>query len=140
MIQEFQGKYRFLSNFWPAIVFLDGEEYATVEHAYQAAKCSDPAYRALVRMARTPGDAKRLGRRAAKDVKWEARKIMVMRDLVRQKFRSPALRTLLQATGDERLVEGNRWHDRFWGHCLCGTCPPGQNHLGRILEQVRAEL
>lgn len=37
-IKGFFGEYRFLSNFWPAKVFLDGEEYPSVENAYQAAK------------------------------------------------------------------------------------------------------
>lgn len=42
MIDRFDGtKYRFLSNFWPAIVFYDGLEYPTTEHAYQAAKTLD---------------------------------------------------------------------------------------------------
>ena len=40
-IGEFQGRYRFLSNFWPATVEFEGMTYPTVEHAYQSAKTLD---------------------------------------------------------------------------------------------------
>ena len=47
----------------------------------------------------------------------------------------------LLATGDEEVVEGNTWHDRYWGRCKCvkheGEC---LNWLGRILMRVRADL
>ena len=37
-IGEFDGKFRFLSNFYPSPIFYDGILYPTVEHAFQAAK------------------------------------------------------------------------------------------------------
>lgn len=42
------------------------------------------------------------------------------------------------ATGGEDLVEGNRWNDKFWGVCL--KTGRGENWLGKLLMQVRAEL
>jgi len=33
-------------------------------------------------------------------------------------------------------VERNYWRDTFWGFCGCR----GENHLGRILMDLRAEL
>jgi predicted NAD-dependent protein-ADP-ribosyltransferase YbiA (DUF1768 family) len=42
----------------------------------------------------------------------------------------------LDATGDRKLVEGNYWHDTFWGVCN-GV---GENYLGEILMHVRQEL
>jgi predicted NAD-dependent protein-ADP-ribosyltransferase YbiA (DUF1768 family) len=60
-----------------------------------------------------------------------------METLVREKFtRHAPLAELLVATGDLDLVERNRWRDTFWGVCN-GI---GENHLGRILMIVRAEL
>lgn len=61
-----------------------------------------------------------------------------MSGLVRQKFnhRYPELRTKLLSTGDLEIIEGNHWGDTFWGVCN-GT---GENHLGRILMQVREDL
>ena len=65
----------------------------------------------------------------------------ILRDLLRVKFADPDLRTQLLATGDEELVEGNRWHDRYWGRCYCDKCGgTGQNALGTLLMQIRDEL
>jgi ribA/ribD-fused uncharacterized protein len=137
MIDRFDGTFRFLSNFWPARVFLDGEEYPTIEHAYQAAKTLDLEERPLVRLAATPGRAKRLGQRLTLREDWEAVKLVVMLDLLRQKFARHSLTVALLATGEMELVEGNAWGDTFWG---VDTHKGGANHLGRLLMQVRAEL
>lgn len=40
------------------------------------------------------------------------------------------------ATGNEMLVEGNNWHDKFWG--VCGG--EGENHLGKMLMHIRERL
>ena len=40
-IEHFAYEWAFLSNFYPAVVELDGARYASVEHAYQAAKVLD---------------------------------------------------------------------------------------------------
>jgi len=64
-----------------------------------------------------------------------------MLDMLRQKFtRQTELGQLLMATGDAELIEGNTWNDRFWGAVLKDEHWIGQNHLGRLLMQVRAEL
>jgi len=37
------------------------------------------------------------------------------------------------------FVQG--WHDKFWGICICTKCAnKGENHLGKILMEVREEL
>jgi hypothetical protein len=136
-IESFNGDHRFLSNFWPARVVLDGVEYPTVEHAYQAAKTVDPAERRTIADLPTPGQAKRAGKQVTMRADWDEVKIDLMRDLVRQKFRHPELAGQLLATGEARLIEGNRWGDRFWGQSPVGN---GENHLGRILMEVRREL
>lgn len=127
------------SNFSPASVVFDGVEYPTVEHAYQAAKTTDVGDRLWVRAAERPGDAKRRGRRVILRSDWDAVKIEVMRDLLRQKFAVPERRAALMETGDEPLVEGNTWHDEFWGVCSCPQHGQGQNWLGRLLMEIRAE-
>jgi len=145
----FRGRLEFCSNFyWPCPVSLDGQAYDSVEHAYQAAKFLEPGTRLLFGDGSgiTPGEAKRLARRLTaqghlrKD--WEQVSLGVMEDLVRQKFSLyPPLREMLLATGDEELVEGNYWHDNFWGACSCPRCGGREkhNHLGRILMKVRGE-
>ena len=51
-IDSFHGVYRFLSNFWPAQVALDGIVYPTVEHAYVAAKTIDTIVRMEIKNSR----------------------------------------------------------------------------------------
>ena len=134
MITSFSGSNRFLSNFWPCQVVLDDELYASVEHAYVAAKTLDLDLRHRIREYPTAGQVKRLGRQLTLRSDWESVKLDVMEELVSQKFTDPTLRALLLETGDAELVEGNHWGDVFWGVCK-GV---GQNHLGKILMKVRA--
>ena len=81
-----QDKYDFLSNFYPSVVEMDGLEYPTVEHAYQAAKTSDIEQRKRIRDYGKPGEAKRAGRRIKRPSNWFDYNLQVMEDLVRQKF------------------------------------------------------
>jgi len=136
-IGRFQGEYRFLSNFWPARVNYGGIDFPTVEHAYQAAKTDDQKARLEIAKARTPGVAKRLGKRVTMRHNWDSIKLKVMSVLVTQKFTSnPLLKKLLLDTGDAELIEGNDWNDTFWGICR----GKGSNHLGKILMSVRESL
>ena len=62
VIQEFVGEYKFLSNFYPSPIVIDGKMYPTVEHAYQAAKAIHECEREFIRCASSPGEAKKFGR------------------------------------------------------------------------------
>ena len=139
-ITSFRGDHRFLSNFWPATVTLDGMVFRSTEHAYQAAKTTDMAERAKFQAAKTPGAAKRLGRRVKLRPDWEGVKEAVMLDLNRQKFSDPELARRLLDTGDAELIEGNTWGDRIWGMTFENGKWVGRNLLGRILMRVREEL
>jgi len=134
-ITRFRGDFGFLSNFYEASIWVDGERYPSVEHAYQAAKAVDPVSRKMIREAARPGDAKKLGKCVQLSADWDARKVSVMRKLVTEKFKNPLLRSLLLATEDAELVEGNTWNDTTWGICR----GKGQNLLGKILMDVRDE-
>lgn len=135
-IDSFSGPYRWLSNFHPSDVVLDGVTFPTVEYAFQAAKTLDPRMRRVIAAAPTPGQAKKLGRQVSLRVDWETTKQEVMLELLRQKFGREELKDLLLATGEDELVEGNWRGDRYWGVCA----GHGANHLGRLLMQVRTEL
>jgi len=142
-IDDFRGDYHFLSNFAPARVTLDGVQFPTVEHAYQAAKTMEQQERQQILGASTPGLARKMGRKLSQRPDWPEIKVRVMQDLVAQKFNGHSdLVKLLLATGDAELVEGNSWHDNFWGDCCCPRCAEltGQNWLGRILMDVRERL
>ncbi len=135
IIQEFKGKYRFLSNFWPASVKLDNTIYPSVEHAYQAAKTLDGEEREGICRARTPGRAKREGRKVKIRGDWGSMKVKVMENLLRQKFATGELRSLLMQTAGRTLIEGNNWGDTFWGICK----GRGRNVLGCLLMKIRDE-
>lgn len=134
-IEEFKGKYSFLSNFHRCHVFMDNKWYPSVENAYQAAKTYSMSERVVFETC-TSGKAKKLGRKLKLRSDWEQAKIPIMLNLLRSKFQDKELCRLLLATGNEELIEGNWWHDYFWGVCL-GV---GENWLGKLLMQVRREL
>ncbi|MHC1767358.1 MAG: NADAR family protein [Verrucomicrobiia bacterium] len=146
MIDKFKGEYGWLSNFWPAPVRLDGIEFPTVEHAYQAGKVLSHEIRERIRTLPTPADAKRFGKRLGKSIPYrpawsETFKVALMRYLLWQKFTRPDLRQRLLLTGHEELVEGGHWHDCFFGCCRCSKCGgKGMNWLGILLMEIRAEL
>lgn len=139
-ITAFKDEYRFLSNFWECPVRICFPEigecvvFASSEHAFQAAKCPS---RAKEFLGLTPGQAKRLGRSVELRDDWEDVKDDVMYEVVLSKFAQNAvLRDKLLSTGDEELIEGNNWGDRYWGQ-VNGV---GKNMLGKTLMRVREEL
>lgn len=139
-IDSFKGeRYGFLSNFYPARIMHGGRLYATSEHLFQAMKTHDDAWRERVRNAKTPAMAKRLGRQAPKRPEWDHVKDQVMYMVVMAKFeQNPELAQRLHATGQAELIEGNTWHDEYWG--VDRQTNQGQNKLGRILMDVRSRL
>ena len=137
-IDGFHGAYRFLSNFYEAPVAYNGLAYSNNEAAFQAQKAMDPEVRKKI-AAMGPSEAKRAGRRVALRPDWERVKDQLMLDIVREKFaQNPDLAEKLLATGDAELVEGNTWHDRYWG--VDAATGEGRNQLGKTLMQVRDEL
>ena len=136
-IRGFNGPYRFLSNFWPCIVYLDEKAYPSLEHAYQAAKTLDEDERSWVRASAVAGLAKQKGQRVTVRGDWDRIKRRVMFKLVKDKFtRDESLKEKLLKTGNASLVEDNTWGDTYWGVCN----GKGKNHLGKILMRVRNQL
>ena len=127
------------SNFARYPITLGGEHWPTSEHYFQAQKFADAAYRQLIRGAKTPMIAARLGRDRSQKLRrdWESVRVAVMREAVRAKFAQHSdLATLLLSTGEAKLVERTA-NDDYWGDGGDGS---GQNWLGRVLMEVRAEL
>lgn len=137
-VLEFQGEHRWLSNFAPVTIRLHDGDYPSVEHAYQAEKTMNDSAREEIRRAKTPEDAKRLGRHVPVRRDWEFVKVDVMRHLLSQKFCVEPYRSKLVATGTVLLIEGNRWGDTFWGVQQQSGC--GLNMLGKLIMDIRAEL
>lgn len=140
-INMFRGRWAFLSNFSYVAHGVYG--YPTNEHFFMAMKSKDPEYRALVKVAPTPGNAKKMGSQVQLREDWEEIKDEVMLAGLRVKFwPTTLLAALLLGTDDLVLKEGNWWHDQYWGDCSCPTHKntPGENKLGILLMQVREEL
>jgi ribA/ribD-fused uncharacterized protein len=142
MITSFREKYDFLSNFYPAKIMYDSVFYPCSENAFQAAKTLDPTEKQQFTYL-APGKAKKAGGQLNLRPNWEDIKVDIMLEIVRAKFTQNAeLKKRLLNTADEELIEGNTWHDNFWGVCECPECGgmKGKNTLGKILMQVRKEL
>jgi ribA/ribD-fused uncharacterized protein len=142
MINKFRDKYDFLSNFYPTKLNYEGVFYPCAENAFQAAKTLDPTEKQQFTYL-APGKAKKAGGQLNLRHDWEDVKVDIMLEIVRAKFTQNALlHTWLLKTGEEGLIEGNDWHDNFWGICECVNCggKMGKNTLGKILMQVRDEL
>lgn len=141
MIDNFEGKNAFLSNFHPQAVEYEGITYPSSEHAYQAAKTMDVNTRRTIAGLTTPGMAKKAGRKVRIRPDWDSVKDKVMETIVRIKFSNPILKEKLIATGEEELIEGNWWGDRYWGMVRDDSGSwEGKNKLGNILSKVRNEL
>lgn len=135
-IVSFNGEHRWLSNFWPAPVRFGGLIYATVEHAYQAAKTTDFDTRLRIARASAPAGAKKLGGNLKLRKDFPTIRLALMAHLIELKFEHPELAEKLIATAGLELEEGNVWGDRYWGVCD----GRGENHLGKIIMQRRAVL
>lgn len=136
MIDNFDGEYAFLSNFFPLPLEYNGIRYQNSEAAYQAQKTIDDT---IMRRFATlsPDAAKRMGRSVHLRLDWEQVKDDIMYHVCLCKFRqNPEYAQKLIATGDETLVEGNTWGDTYWGVCD-GV---GKNMLGKTLMRIREEL
>lgn len=139
-ISAFRGDWAFLSNFYACGIAYAGMVFGSAEAAFQAMKCENAQDRARFVHCH-PAKARKMGRTVAMRSDWETTKLGVMEDILRAKFdQHPELLGRLLATRPARLVEGNDWHDNFWGACGCDRCAGETKHnwLGVLLERVRA--
>lgn len=135
-IDNFRGKYYFLSNFFSAPILYEGLTYENNESAFQAMKCINPEYRKNF-IGLDPSQAKKKGRMIQLRHDWEKVKEHYMYQIVKAKFnQNEDLKIKLLETGNALLIEGNTWGDTIWGMCK----GRGQNKLGKILMIVRKEL
>ena len=121
--------------------------WPSVEHYYQAQKFAGvevaAALMAAIEGAASPEEAARTGRAAARDTPhlvrpdWGDAKLAAMEAGLRAKYGAHSgAAAALVATGRARVREAAP-SDFYWGIGVDGT---GANHLGRLLEELRAEL
>lgn len=135
-INNFTGKYEFLSNFYNHPLVLDGVEYSNAEAAFQAQSAADKGSKR--KFARLSGiKAKAYGRRIVQRDDWdEQTQIDAMREVLIAKFKDKELAKKLCNTGNEELINMNQFRDEYWGVTTRG----GRNKLGVMLMEIRAEL
>ena len=127
------------SNFSQHSIYIDGINWKTVEHYYQASKFSEVHLHELIRIAASPTLAKEIAKKHSSEriKNWESVKESVMKLGLMAKFsQHPELRTLLGSTGQHRLVEFTS-NDEYWGENSEGI---GANRLGILLMEVRSQL
>lgn len=127
------------SNFSPHPFELKGKMWPTSEHYFQAQKFSGTEDEELVRLAKTPSIAARMGRSRQRPLRsdWETVKEDIMREALQAKFKQHrSLRALLLGTGDSELIE-HTTNDGYWGNGGDGT---GKNRLGFLLMELRERL
>ena len=137
-VTSFRGAYDFLSNMYSVTFAWDGRTYQNSEAAFQSAKTLDPLERDAF-SGMNGVTANRAGKKVALRRDWEDVKVGIMEEVVRAKFgQNPELKERLIATGGMELMEGNNWHDTFWG--VNAKTLEGENRLGQILMKIREEL
>ncbi len=142
-IRYFTSQYRFLSNFYPSSIRLGRHVYPTAEHLFQFLKTKPgSSWEEAIRLARSPGKAKIAGRSLILPVDWHDTRVVMMQLVLRLKFEDKYLAKRLKGTGTAKLIEGNTWHDNFWGDCTCKQCRDivGKNVLGVLLMDLRQNL
>ncbi|MGG5325603.1 hypothetical protein IGJ83_003185 [Enterococcus pernyi] len=143
-IDSFRGDFYYLSNFSNYPITYEGITYKNNEAAFQAAKLAtnqtiDPKTKFTRKdfSEMTGKEAKEAGKRVALRSDWENIKLQVMKDICKAKFtQNQSLKEKLLQTGHTPLVEKNSWGDTFWGV----SNKNGENHLGKILMEIRTEL
>ena len=128
------------SNFLPfgKAVEIEKIVYRTPEALYQAFKTLDVNERRMIAGAKTPGKAKRLGRKIKIREDWDEKKEETMEKVQRLRLMNDKsfAKKLFESKGE--IVEWNTWHDCFWGRCTCPRCKgKGLNKLGTILMKLR---
>jgi ribA/ribD-fused uncharacterized protein len=118
---------------------LDGSDWPSAEHYYQAMKFEDPALQEQIRLAPHPKEAAALAKKHKrawrKDWKKLRRTAMTRAVYIKCRTHEEVAKALLR-TRDRRLVENSQF-DYFWG---CGRDGRGDNVYGEILMDVREKL
>lgn len=118
---------------------LDGFEWPSVEHYYQAMKFDDPEYREQIRQAPHPADAAKLGKSKKHERRddWKTNSITYMTRGTYIKCRThPEAAQVLLDSGDIEIKEVSQYN-YFWGS---GRDLRGNNAFGKMLMGVRDKL
>jgi ribA/ribD-fused uncharacterized protein len=129
-------EYGWLSNFYNAPIVINGKEWATSEHYYQAQKHISSSLFMKIANAPTAAKAKRLSKKEPTLIS-ELEKINNMRTAILAKFtQHEGLRQKLLDT-EHRLIVEDSPVDSYWG---IGESGDGINMMGLLLMELRSSL
>lgn len=128
------------TNFYRCGILVDGKDWPTSEHYFQAQKFVGTPYVEKIRKLPSAREAFQFSRDPSvsrwRRSDWDLVKDDIMLKVLRCKFEQREhLRTLLLTTGDKTLIEHTE-NDSYWGD----GGGAGSNKLGNLLMQVRGEL
>ena len=142
-----------LSNFYETNFKIDGVEYKSAEHAFEAIKAKtfgdDESFEKILK-AKSAQSAKSFGNKV-KDFKedtWAEKQDEVMKSVVRAKFtQNLELRKKLLDTEDKLLANADS-RDKYWGIGTSANTSiakdpkkwKGENKLGKMLEELRTQM
>jgi ribA/ribD-fused uncharacterized protein len=132
---------------------IDGITFPTVEHYYQWSKAKqfgDAGAQAKILKTPSAKSVKAIGRKVTPfdETQWKDRKDTVMRAALRAKLmQHPEILKTLRDTGDRPLAEADP-RSKYWGIWTSSDTSkakdparwPGQNRLGKLLEELRTEM
>ena len=118
---------------------LDGAEWPSVEHYYQAMKFEDADYREQIRQAPDAKTAAKLGhakfKKRRKDWKKNSVTYMTRGTYIKCRTHAEVAQALLDS--GEIKIANLTMYDYFWGS---GRDMRGKNNYGQVLMSVRAKL
>jgi ribA/ribD-fused uncharacterized protein len=158
IIDQFRGKYSFLSNFYIRRILYKGHWFPSNEHAYHSEKSFDKSYQTQLMVqeeidrwnretkiddpsalkseftameSKKFGNNKRLIQKGIMRNDWFNVSLQIMYDINIAKFtQHKDLQEKLLATKGAVLVEGNYWNDKFWGMCRKDQHDPASEWIG----------
>ena len=149
---ESKGEFRNFSNLSLHKITIDGKDYPSVEHYYQAKKAEkfDESEVEKIMKAKTTKAVKAIGKKIKNfnQEEWDKVKYGIMQEGIKSKFvQYPELRKQLQETGDRKIGYADA-RNIFWGIGSSESVEKskhpekwrGKNMIGHILMELREEL
>ncbi len=123
-------------------ILWQGTRFASVEHAYQSAKYTDPDKIRRIRGSVRPEGAKMFSRQWPLETpNWNERKLAVMWEISVQRWGMPNEKAEL-LKHPEPIVEFNNWAGAYWGVVIrpTGEVLGGANYLGLMITEIRRQM
>ncbi len=136
-----------LGNMAPFPIEFEGQTWRTTEALFQALRFSDLEIREKIRAEKSPMSAKMIAKSLRSQMTIEPMSeadLNNMRTVLQLKvIQHPELLEQLRATGNQRIIEDvtkrPQGSGKFWGAALEDQIWEGENWLGVLWEEVRAQ-